>query len=249
MPFDSRSSEFNALKHDAAEEIREATNVGRWSIAGHWFNCRCLYCTLRYRMTASGFRSTPTEYLPPCSCTPLTPERLQRCPHVHALVERLHSTHAHSAWAVAAEVSRASAAITEACRSRTIACSPRRSPIWSLHRSTPTRHRDVRPSADRELGSTALSGWSQGPRGIGCRESTQREPSWRIPLRLGDFRLGTTHYGSSTPASGGARLLQTRCCRLALLGARDAEMRYSRAAFHRAPWLTRTGVGPCGIWR
>ncbi len=38
-------------------------------------------------------------------------------------------------------------------------------------------------------------------------------------------------------------------CRLALVGARDAEMRYSRVAFHRAPRLTRTGVGPCGIWR
>src|SRR4029453_18908267 len=38
-------------------------------------------------------------------------------------------------------------------------------------------------------------------------------------------------------------------CRLALLRARDAEMRYSRFAFHRAPRLTQTGVGPCDFWR
>jgi hypothetical protein len=60
-----------------------------WPIASHGFNCRCLYGPLRYRMTASGFRSMPAEYLPPSPRTPLRPERLQQGPNVRALVESL----------------------------------------------------------------------------------------------------------------------------------------------------------------
>src|SRR5262249_23801042 len=51
-----------------------------------------------------------------------------------------HSTHAHSAWAVAAQASRHSTAITEAGRSRIMACLLSRTAEGLPHVSSPLRH-------------------------------------------------------------------------------------------------------------